>query len=249
MPNPPAPISRKKRRQRRIPAPPPPVSWREKWQTGIRIGIRAGETATVLCFWIGGVTAGDMPIVYLLFAMGFVTSALALISDPVRSSTWKASIGLLMALLFTSSAVAIHYRHEALDNAAALAAPSPSRPHFSQTQTISNAGKMSGQSDELNLDNIATLKIFAPYSTENVTLVLDADPTYYPGYSNSQVDVLQTMIIHGDHKKYIFDKGANKRQVVQVGTRKFLVTLMDTGIPSKRILAVQIEYTFGISEE
>ena len=221
------------------------LSWREKW----RNGIRASETGLLFGIWIGGITASDMLIVNLLLLGGFLLSVLALLVDPVRSSLWKLTIGCLVGLWFAGSAFGVQYRHKALDNAAAPVASSQPRLHFSQTQIISTDTLLPGQGDTLNLDNTASLEIFPPYSLEDVTLVLDPNPTYYPGYQNKDINVLSLAITHGQHTQYKLDKNKNKSISVQVANRKFLVTLISTRLVGTSTFAVPIEYTFGISEE
>ena len=262
MPTPPTPAPSTARKRKRVatgntssvPVAPPrrPLSWRERlgvWTTEYRLFIDTGRFGVVIGAILCGINSGDMFGVYWSFGLGYIISALCIIVVPVRSSRWRAVASSLVLTAFAGGTVILGYHHSALDMPSATTTPLQLRPRFSQTQTISNAGSLSGQSEELNLDNIATLQIFPPYSTESVTLMLDPNPTYYPGYSTKQIDVLQMKIMRGDHTRYTFDKGNNKRQYIQVGTRKFLVTLMSTRLPDKPILAVQIEYTFGISEE
>jgi hypothetical protein len=123
------------------------------------------------------------------------------------------------------------------------------RNYFSQTQSIRVLPPSLGGIDYLNLDNVARLKLYVPYSANSVTLLLDIVPTS-PIVRTSPNVVVEGAQIYNQSLgvQYVFDTGDNKRHEIAVGGRTFVVTLLQInrlGIPN---VGNPLEYVFGISE-
>jgi hypothetical protein len=124
------------------------------------------------------------------------------------------------------------------------------RAFFSQTQSIKVLPPSLGGVDYLNLDNIARLKLYVPYSREYVTLLLDIIPTDMPSRSGSGIAVEGAQIYDQSlGVTYVFDKGAQKRHEITVAGRKFVVTLLQINQLDVPNVANPLEYVFGISEK
>mgnify|MGYP001591711657 CR=1 FL=1 len=120
---------------------------------------------------------------------------------------------------------------------------------FSQTQSIKTLPSSLGGIDYLNLDNVATLKLYVPSSLNKVTLLLDVVPISLPDQHNKAFIVEDAQYYNQSlGKQYIFDAGENKRHEIEVGGRVFIITLLKiiklniTDVPGA------LEYQFGISE-
>jgi hypothetical protein len=125
------------------------------------------------------------------------------------------------------------------------------RRAFSQTQSIKVLPPMLGGNIALKLDNVATMRLHAPYSLNLVTLILDAVPVDVsvshnkPGLS---IDGAQGCV-HRGTEVYTFDIDQNKRREVTVAGRTFILTLLEVRRLSMAGVANPLEYVFGISEK
>jgi hypothetical protein len=107
-----------------------------------------------------------------------------------------------------------------------------------------------GGVDYLNLDNIARLRLYVPYSKEYVTLLLDIIPTDLPSRSGSGISVEGAQIYNQSlGVPYVFDKGTQKRHEITVAGRTFVVTLLQIKQLDVPNVAKPLEYVFGISEK
>jgi hypothetical protein len=132
---------------------------------------------------------------------------------------------------------------------APIAAVSAIRTAFSSTQTISVLPPSLGGNSLLRLDNIATLRLSAPYSASLVTLSLDAAPIIFPDVKNPAIQVEDLKISLGSLRQYTFNVTDKKRQEIVVAGRAFIVTLLEVRKIPKPEMPNALEYVFGISEK
>jgi hypothetical protein len=126
------------------------------------------------------------------------------------------------------------------------------RPHhvaFSDTQRIVALPPELGGNEVLHLDNIATLRLFAPYSLSSVTLLLDATPIKFPDREKNGWKFQGGQIFPSDPEKLYFDNENNKRKEISAGGRTFIVTLQETEKLNIPGVENPIQWTFGISEK
>jgi hypothetical protein len=122
------------------------------------------------------------------------------------------------------------------------------RSAFSQTQSIKVLPPSLGGNMTLHLDNVATLRLAAPYSMEMATLALDVVPIDMQVRHGPEVQVEGPQIYYGSHQQYMFDVHQNKRKEIEVGGRTFTVTLIQVKRVPIANVGSPIEYVFGISE-
>jgi hypothetical protein len=121
---------------------------------------------------------------------------------------------------------------------------------FSETQSIKVLPPSLGGNDTLNLDNVATLKLYGPsYSTTAVTLLLDVVPIELPDKidGNLQMEGAYTYN-HLSAVKYTFDTAKNRRHEITTAGRTFAVTLQKIILLDVPGVSNALEYQFGISE-
>jgi hypothetical protein len=123
------------------------------------------------------------------------------------------------------------------------------RTAFSQTQSIKIAPPSFGGNETLRLADVATLKLFAPYSLTSVTLKLDVVPIALPNIKNPAIQIEGAQITIGDGTTYTFDVGQNKRHEIAASGRAFIVTLLEVKKLDIAGVSNPIEYVFGISEK
>jgi hypothetical protein len=103
-------------------------------------------------------------------------------------------------------------------------------PHhvaFSDVQRIEALPSALGGNDVLRLDNLATLRLTAPYSLSSVTLILDTTPVKFPNQKKSGAEFQDAQIYSWDPKNvFYFDGEKNHRREITVGGRTFIVTFL-----------------------
>jgi hypothetical protein len=82
----------------------------ERWRDGIRLG----ETAVVIGFWVGGLAVGDPLTAHLLFACGFLVGALSVVSDPNAARSTRVLLLLLVAVFFAAADGFYLWRHNVM---------------------------------------------------------------------------------------------------------------------------------------
>jgi hypothetical protein len=165
------------------------------------------------------------------------------------------SVGAIYAFLIWG-VPALRQRGTSTDRIAAenVSPPGPTtqtvRRAFSARQSIKVLPPFLGGNMNLRLDNVAVLRLHAPYSMQLVTLILDVVPmdmsvNVSPGIS---IDGAQGYF-HNPSAQYVFDVNQNKRREIAVAGRTFVVTLLEVKRLSMAGVANPIEYVFGISEK
>jgi len=124
------------------------------------------------------------------------------------------------------------------------------RVFFSQTQSIKTMPSFLGGIDNLNLDNLARLKLHIPYSLSEVNLILDVIPRTADVKTSPGVSVTDAQIY--DHTRgaiFHFDTGKDKRHEIRIAGRTFVVTLLQIKRLDVAPVANPLEFVFGISEK
>jgi hypothetical protein len=124
------------------------------------------------------------------------------------------------------------------------------RSAFSDTQFIRVLPSDMGGNMVLNLDNVGTLRLHAPYSSEKITMLLDVVPISAPNQHLPGVEFRDIETYNqSTGTQYTFDTDKDRRHEVKVANRTFLVTLMRIKKLDVPNVPVAIEYQFGISEK
>lgn len=121
---------------------------------------------------------------------------------------------------------------------------------FSETQSIKFLPTALGGNDTINLDNIATLKLYVPSSIDRVTLLLDVVPIALP---DKQTDFFKVEDAQSYNQTtgvtYVFDTNKNRRHEITLKNRTFIVTLQKIRKLKVENIPGALEYQFGISEK
>jgi hypothetical protein len=139
-------------------------------------------------------------------------------------------------------------------------AAEPTRPASAPTQTIRHAFSerqsikvlppFLGGNMTLRLDNVATLRLHAPYSMQLATMILDVVPMDLAVQHSPNVSVDGAQgYFHSDSVTYVFDVNQNKRKEIVAAGRTFIVTLLEVKKIDRADVSNPIEYVFGISEK
>ena len=148
--------------------------------------------------------------------------------------------------------------------------PEPSEPSirlkYSSQQIVEVSNVPDNHNETLNLDNVATMIHVDEASRDVIAMLLLKEPpvtidkprreekyktsdgltVQFPSAGESWIEVGPATLI-GPGQKYIFDRLSSSTHVVEVGTRRFRVTLQSiTDKSSKKQML--IAYAFGISE-
>ena len=116
---------------------------------------------------------------------------------------------------------------------------------FSTTQRINTLPRSLGGKRVLNLDNVATLRLFMPNTIDKVTLILDTTPmTFSDQASNIYMEISTDL-----GPQYHFDNRDNKRHDIMVDGRTFTVTLFEIAKLKVQNITNPIEYVFGVSDK
>ena len=126
----------------------------------------------------------------------------------------------------------------------------PIRIAYSSEQMIST-DSVDEVKRTLNLDNIATLRLAAPFNSESVTLLWITRPsvTVDQPSQHPPIKTFQATITTGPQRHIPFDR-EHPSQLISVGIRIFRVSLVhirDKTIPN--VTVASFEYRFDISEE
>ena len=97
----------------------------------------------------------------------------------------------------------------------------------------------------MNLDNVATLRLYVPDAIDLATLILDTIPMRFPDQGSFKDVEIYTHL----GPQYVFDNGDNKRHEIMVAGRTFVVTLLAIRKLYVPNVGNPIEYTFGISDK
>jgi hypothetical protein len=143
--------------------------------------------------------------------------------------------------------------------------PASIRTKYSSQQTIEISNVPGKYNRTLNLDNVATLQLTAPFTGSLVTLAWPTTPTFeiskpipgqryeFPGgdayleFAPGMVTRYATLI--GPSRNIQFDAASNQSHLLRVRDRVFRVTLESIKDKREPGYLMFFEYVFGISEE
>ena len=120
---------------------------------------------------------------------------------------------------------------------------------FSRVFEVTTIPSFMGGNDTINLDGVATLRLFPPYSIRGATLALDATimkqpDEVFPDGSGFR-DVRITL---GKLKTFTFDTEENKRHTMDVEGKVFIVTLRGTEALKVEDVAKPLKFVFSVKE-
>jgi hypothetical protein len=179
--------------------------------------------------------------------LAWIFASAGIVSSNLRTG-WAVTWCAVVLLLFTGMGVVLYW-HTHMSAAEAPGPATLTRQAFSSTQRINTL--YVGKDDALNLDNVATLRLFVPSNDSMVSLLLNSSPVVsteevkkgpYTSKGTAFIDMTNTTA-------YTFDTGLHKEHDVPVGNRTFVVTLLQINKLDSRVTAVPLEYVFGISEK
>lgn len=120
---------------------------------------------------------------------------------------------------------------------------------FSETQFRNNLPPSLGGIHRLNLDNIGTLQLCAPYNENSVTLRLNVVPVEELPVKNHgfRAEGIQSYY-YDKSQEYFFDTANNKSKEILIHGRVFIVTIKKIRKLKIENVAKPLEYEFGVSE-
>lgn len=106
----------------------------ERWRSGVRLG----ETAVVIGFWVSGITSSDAVIANVLLILGFAVGGVAILADPNGSKKTSALLLTLLAVCFLAAEGIFLWRHTANAQAstAPAALPAPAKKDVATSESI-----------------------------------------------------------------------------------------------------------------
>jgi hypothetical protein len=136
---------------------------------------------------------------------------------------------------------------------------------YSSTQTVERANTPDDCKDTINLDNVATMAFAPPQDHSSIGMILlnapqleisepEASTTYkhasstikFPSAGSPGIEMRNATFRTG--RTYVFGSLGSSVHVIEVGSRKFKVTLQSVKDKSSKAQKLLV-YTFGISEE
>jgi hypothetical protein len=117
-------------------------------------------------------------------------------------------------------------------------------------QSINTAPPSLGGNTVLNLGDIATLHLDAPFNLTSITMRLNVVPVYLPKIVTKQFQAEGEVFYHGHGEPVVFDVNEQQRKLISVYGYSFVVTLKS--VKSLTVAGVgyaPIEYDFAIMQQ
>lgn len=121
-------------------------------------------------------------------------------------------------------------------------------PKFSGVFDIIAIPRHLGGVSTIDLDGVATLRLFPPYSIDTATLALDAVPMRQPDAIMPGAEFRNIQITTGNPRMFSFDTGPNRRHTMEAGGKVFIVTLRETEALNIQGVANPLKFVFAVKE-
>lgn len=121
-------------------------------------------------------------------------------------------------------------------------------PKFRKEFTLTTIPPFMGGETTIDLDGVATLRLFPPYSIGTATLKLDAVPMKQPDAFFPDTEFRGIQITTGEMRSFFFDTQNNKRHTLEAGGKVFIVTLRETEALVVEGLQNPLKFVFSVAE-
>lgn len=119
---------------------------------------------------------------------------------------------------------------------------------FSGVFEVTTLPSHMGGNRTVDLDGVATLNLFPPWSLDTATMMLDSVPMKQPDVNLQGAQFTDIRFTTGPQKKFTFNTGDDKRHTMEAGGKVFIVTLRETEQLAVEGVANPLKFVFAVKE-